>query len=101
MTKESQRRAVANQRKRMRDKGYERYEVKGPKSDKLLVRKIVEKLASTDPDAMRFREVAEKTVMPAGPSTKGDILRALQQGPRFPDDFDISREFTTGRDIEL
>ena len=100
MTKESQRRAVDNQRKRMRERGYERYEVTGPERDKDLVRSIVKTLAAGGPEAERLREQAKQANNPKR-STRGEFLRALQSGPRFPDDFDISREFTTGRDIDL
>ena len=97
MTKESQRRAVESQRQRMRDRGHERYEVIGPGRDKELVRNIVKTLAAGGPEAERLREQAKGATAPKK-STRGELLRALQSGPRFPDDFDISREFTTGRD---
>ncbi|MGH6873161.1 MAG: hypothetical protein ACREHE_16825 [Rhizomicrobium sp.] len=100
MTKESQRRAVDNQRKRMRQRGFERYEVIGPAGDKELVRGIVKTLAAGGPQAERLREQAKRTIAPKG-KTGADLYNALRQGPLFPDDFDISREFTTGRDVDL
>jgi hypothetical protein len=100
VTKESQRRAVDNQRKRMRERGYERYEVTGPGRDKELVRDIVKKLAAGGPEADRLREDVKQTVTPKRLTGAG-LYRALREGPLFPDDFDISREFTTGRDIDL
>ncbi|HEX3674656.1 MAG TPA: hypothetical protein VHU87_10315 [Rhizomicrobium sp.] len=100
MTKESQRRAVDNQRKRMTERGQCRYEVRGLASDKILVRKFAEKLAARDADSAKLREQVQETIAPKPPS-RGAIGRALRKAPHFPDDFDISREFTTGRDIEL
>ena len=100
MTRESQRRAVDNQRKRMAEHGKCRFEVRGLASDKMLVRKLAEKLAVGDVDAAKLRERMQESLAPR-PSSRGAIARALRQGPRLPDDFDISREFTTGREIKL
>jgi len=97
MTKASQRRAVDNQRKRMRERGHERYEVTGPGHDKALVREFVMTLAAGGPKAERLREQTKQMIAPKI-SSGAELLRALQSGPRFPDDFDISREFTTGRE---
>jgi hypothetical protein len=100
MTKESQRRAVSNQRKRMAERGQIRFEVRGLPGDKDLVRKFAQKLATGDSEAAKLRDQVRSTVAPTH-STGADLYRALRQGPLFPDDFDISREFTTGRDTDL
>ena len=55
MAQSSQRRAIANYRRRQRERGLCRYEVRGPESDKSLVRLIAARLASNDPDVQRLR----------------------------------------------
>ena len=61
MTQASQRRAVANNRRRLKDRGMARFEVRGLEADKELVRKLGKRLAADDADAQRLRaEMAQR-----------------------------------------
>ena len=56
-TPEAQRRAVRNHRRRMRDAGLDRFEVRGLLSDKALLRAIAKRLARGDLAAGKLREI--------------------------------------------
>src|SRR5947209_2067537 len=80
MAKTSQRRAVANHRRRLRERGMSRYEVRGLDSDKDLVRGFARRLAAGDAEAAKIRaEVAPRVVGDA--QRRGGILAALRQSP--------------------
>ncbi|HLK24975.1 MAG TPA: hypothetical protein VKT30_09980 [Caulobacteraceae bacterium] len=61
-TPEAQRRAVANHRRRMRDAGLDRFEVRGLLSDKPLLRAIAKRLARGDVAAGKLRAIFEAAV---------------------------------------
>lgn len=63
-TPEAQRRAVENHRKRMRDAGLDRFEVRGLMSDKALLRAIARRLARGDAAAGKLRAIFEIAVGP-------------------------------------
>lgn len=100
MTELSQKRAVANHRRRLRERGMSRYEVRGLDADKALVRDLAKRLARGDATALRLRaEVARKI---AGEQrARGGILAALRRSPLVGAEFHIEREAGHGRDSEL
>src|SRR5712691_10917133 len=62
MTKPSQKRAVANYRRRLRERGMSRYEVRGLDVDKELVRDVARQLAAGDAGAAGLRtELTRRT----------------------------------------
>ncbi len=100
MTKASQRRAIANYRRRLGERGMSRYEVRGLEADKELVRTVAKRLAAGDAAALRLRiELARKI---AGESSqRGGILAALRRSPLVGADLHIKRPVSHGREIDL
>jgi hypothetical protein len=98
---ESQKRAVASHRQRLKQRGFARYEVRGLAADKELVRKFAQRLAANDAEAERLRQEMAREVAPQEFRTGKDIWDALRRSPAVGLDLDIEREFTTGRDVEL
>ena len=99
MAKPSQRRRVANHRRR-RAQNMSRYEVRGLKRDKELVRHVARRLAAGDVAAERLRnELTEKTKKPQAP--RGSILAALRRSPLVGIDWEIERPIEYGREIDL
>ncbi|MFI5024849.1 MAG: hypothetical protein ACHQRJ_24775 [Alphaproteobacteria bacterium] len=100
MKADSQKRAVANHRRRLAERGMSRYEVRGLNADKEIVRSFAKRLALDDAAAAQLRaEVARKI---AGESRRrGHILAALRRSPLVGADLSAERERDGGRDIEL
>ena|SRR5712691_6769475 len=96
----SQKRALANHRRRLSEHGMSRYEVRGLEQDKQLVRKLAKRLAADDEDARRLRAEVTKQVEQKA-SQRGGILAALLRSPLAGSGIEIEREFATGRDIDL
>jgi hypothetical protein len=96
----SQKRAVAEHRRRLGEQGIERYEVRGSPKDKKLVREIAKKLSKEDVDTARLRAELERRFL-SKPLSGKEIWDALRRSPLAGLDLKIEREFTTGRDIDL
>jgi hypothetical protein len=100
MTQASQRRAVANHRRRLGERGMSRYEVRGLAGDKELVRTLARRLADKDPDAVRLRaDIAQH--LGDAPSRRGGVLAALRRSPLVGADLKVDRESSRGRDVDL
>jgi hypothetical protein len=100
MAQSSQRRAIANYRRRQGERGLCRYEVRGLDSDKALVRQIAARLATNEPDAQRLR--AELTQELVGERLGlGGIFAALRRSPMVGVELDLTRDVTDGRDLDL
>lgn len=100
MTEPSQKRAVANYRRRLGERGMSRYEVHGLDADKELVRNVARQLAAGDAAAARLRgELTRKTAGNEPP--RGGILAALRRSPLVGAGLQIEREVDYGRDTEL
>ena len=100
MTQASQRRAVANNRRRLKDRGMARFEVRGLEADKELVRKLAKRLAADDADAQRLRaEMAGR--VGSGEPRRGGIWAALRRSPAVGADLDLTREIVPERDVDL
>ncbi|HKM73041.1 MAG TPA: hypothetical protein VJX94_23765 [Stellaceae bacterium] len=100
MAQTSQRRAVANHRRRLAERGISRYEVRGLTKDKELVRKLAKRLAADDADAVRLRTEMLKQVSD-GPPGRGGIWAALRRSPAVGADLDLTREIVPERDVDL
>lgn len=97
---DAQRRAVENNRRRLREQGLDRFEVRGLSSDKALLRAIAQRLASNDEAGARLRAEITARISPS-PDQRGGVLRALRQSPLVDADLDLDRETTAGRDLDL
>ena len=100
MAQASQRRAVANHRQRLAERGISRYEVRGLAKDKELVRKLAKRLSADDADAARLRAEIIKQVSDQ-PPTRGGIWAALRRSPAVGADLDLTRERVPERDVDL
>jgi len=96
----SQRRAVANHRRRLAEQGISRYEVRGLAKDKQLVRKLAKRLAADDAEAARLRTEVSKQVSDEPPRRRG-IWAALHRSPAVGADLDLTREIVPERDMDL
>jgi hypothetical protein len=96
----SQKRAVANHRRRLGERGLARYEVRGLEQDKELVRQLAKRLAANDHKAAQLRaDIVRETR--SEPTRKGGIYAALRRSPAVGADLDLSREIVSERDIDL
>ena len=100
MSKPSQRRAVANFRNRLVEKGLSRFEVTGRDADRELVRSLARRLADGGPESERLRAVVRRTLGDE-PPTKGGVLRALMDSPLIGSELDLSRPREEGRKVEI
>ena len=100
MSRSSQRRAVANFRNRLAEKGLVRFEVTGRGSDRELVRALARRLAEGGPESDRLRAVVNQTIG-CLPPTKGRILRALLASPLVGSELDLSRPREEGRWVDI
>jgi hypothetical protein len=66
-TPEAQRRAVENNRRRMREQGLDRFEVRGLTRDKALLRAVAKRLARGDTASGKLRIIIEAVVAPPAP----------------------------------
>ena len=94
MVQASQRRAVADHRRRLAERGISRYEVRGLAKDKELVRKLAKRLSADDADAARLRAEIIKQVSDQPPTRGG-------RSPAVGADLDLAREIVPERDIDL
>ena len=96
----SQKRAIKNYRKRLRNRGMARFEVLGLDGDRDLIRSLARRLAEDGPDASRLRAVVSQTIS-GEPPRKGGILAALRRSPLVGADITSVRRFEAGRKVEL
>src|SRR5262245_10657622 len=100
MSNISQRRALNNYRKRLREHGMSRFEVLGLSSDRELIRSLATRLAANGTEAPRIRAVV-RGALSGEPGQKGGILRALRRSPLVGADLNLARPFTVGRKVDL
>jgi hypothetical protein len=100
MAKSAPLRAVERNRKRMREKGISRFEVRALDRDKALIRKVAKRLAAGDADARKLRtDLQQKVEAAAG--ERGGIWRALRRSPLVGSGVEFRREVSDGRKIDL
>jgi hypothetical protein len=97
----SQKRAIAEHRRRLGEQGIDRYEVRGLVQDKELVRKFARRLAMNDAEAARLRAEVAQRVRPHPLLSGKDIWDALRRSPAVGADLDLSREIVPERDVDL
>lgn len=100
MAKTSQHRAVANNRKRLKERGMSRYEVRGLESDKALVRLFAKRLSERDATAQHLREAIEKGIAEK-PESRGQIYAALRRSPLVGVGLNLERMQVPPREIDL
>ena len=96
----SQRRALANYRKRLKQNGLARFEVLGLDADRDLIRTLARRLADNGPDSSRIRAAVRCTMAGEVP-IQGGILSALRRSPMVGADLDIRRTSGADRRIDL
>jgi hypothetical protein len=100
MANPAQKRAVANYRRRLAERGVSRYEVRGLEQDKQLVRKLAGRLAERDAGAMRLRAALTEAIGEGQPSGR-QIWEALRRSPLVGADLDLERAIVPPREIDL
>ncbi len=100
MADTAQKRALKNYRQRLNDKGISRFEVLGLDSDRELIRALAKRLAQNDGTAARLRADVLRSIT-GEPPPKGGILAALRQSPLVGAELDLTRDITSGRNIDL
>jgi hypothetical protein len=98
MSETSQIRALKNYRQRLSQRGMARFEVLGLDTDRELIRSLARKLAESGPEAKKIRTTLHSSIKAEAPK-KGGILAALRRSPMA--EIKITREFTSGRKIDL
>lgn len=101
MTSNSQRRAIDAHRRRLAERGFGRFEVRGLEADKELIRGIARRLATNDDEASALRTDLAQRVSSSEPPRVGGVLAALRRSPMVGAGLDFVREDTLGRDAGL
>ena len=96
----SQKRAIDNHRKRLKQRGMARFEVLGLDADRELIRSLAKRLADNGPDSARIRAAVRLTVS-GEPPKKGGILKALRRSPLVGADLNLKRPVVAGRKVDL
>jgi hypothetical protein len=100
MSNTSQKRALSNYRKRLKQRGMARFEVLGLDADRELIRSLARRLADNGPDSARIRATVRRTVS-GEPPRKGGILSALRRSPLVGADLNLKRPVVAGRKVDL
>lgn len=87
----SQSRALANHRRRLRKRGFSRYEVRGLSADKELVRSLAKRL-SRDARAAELRQEVARKIAEHQPLRKGGVLAVLRRSPLVGSELKVERE---------
>jgi hypothetical protein len=96
----SQRRAIDNYRKRLKQRGIARFEVLGLDTDRELIRSLARRLADNGPESVRIRATVRRAVS-GEPPNKGGILNALRRSPLVGADLNLKRPVVAGRKVDL
>lgn len=96
----SQKRALANYRSRLTQRGLARFEVLGLDADRDLIRSLARCLAEGGPEAEQVRAVVTRTVSGELPKT-GGIVAALRRSPLVGANLDVTRPHETGRRVDV
>ena len=100
MGKPSQKRASAQYRSRLAERGMARFEVLGRDADRDLIRTLARRLAAGDAEAARLRAAVDQTIGGEPPRT-GGILAALRRSPLVGAGIGFDRPREDGRMVEL
>lgn len=100
MANPAQKRALRTDRQRLSHQGLARFEVLESDSDRDLIRSLAKRLARNDSEAARLRTELRRSLSDHPPA-RGGILATLRASPLVGADLDLTREITSGRDIDL
>ena len=100
MSYTSQKRALSNYRKRLKQRGMARFEVLGLDADRELIRSVARRLADNGPESARIRATVRRTVS-GEPPNRGGILSALRRSPLVGADLNLKRPVVAGRKVDL
>jgi len=100
MSNTSQKRALSNYRKRLKQRGMARFEVLGLDADRELIRSLARRLADNGPESARIRATVRRTVS-GEPPNRGGILSALRRSPLVGADLNLKRPVVAGRKVDL
>jgi hypothetical protein len=100
MSNTSQKRALSNYRKRLKQRGMARFEVLGLDADRELIRSVARRLADNGPESARIRATVRRTVS-GEPPNRGGILSALRRSPLVGADLNLKRPVVAGRKVDL
>jgi hypothetical protein len=100
MSNPSQKRAVHNYRKRLKQRGMVRFEVVGLDADRELIRSLAKRLADDSPDSARIRAAVGRSVS-GEPPKRGGILNALRRSPLVGAELNLARPATADRKVDL
>jgi hypothetical protein len=95
-----QKRALANYRKRLTQRGMARFEVLGLSTDRELIRSLARQLAEDNPQSEQIRASVHRSLQPQPPN-KGNILAALRRSPLVGADLNLARPHIEARKIDL
>lgn len=95
-----QKRALANYRKRLSQRGMARFEVLGLSTDRELIRTLARQLAEDNPEAQQIRASVHRSLQPEAPN-KGNILAVLRRSPLVGTDLNFARPQIDPRKIDL
>ncbi|MCP3386014.1 hypothetical protein NLM31_37100 [Bradyrhizobium sp. CCGUVB4N] len=100
MSKNAQKRAIANYRSRLTKRGIVRFELQALETDRDLIRALARKLSEEGPEAGNLRRTVQQAVS-GEPSKPGGILNALRRSPLVGADLDLTRPREEGRKVDL
>ena len=97
MPSNSQRRAIEAHRRRLAERGLDRFEVRGLEADKQLIRDIARRLAANDEAARALRADLTQQLTDGEPLQVGGILAALRRSPLVGSNLELAHKETPGR----
>lgn len=100
MGNRAQKRAIANYRSRLTDRGIVRFELQAFETDRDLIRTLARKLVEEGPAAGQIRRTVQQAVS-AEPRKPGGILAALRRSPLVGAGLDLTRPHEEERKIDL
>ncbi|HJZ69626.1 MAG TPA: hypothetical protein VKF81_15990 [Blastocatellia bacterium] len=99
MSDTSQKRALRNYRRRLKQRGLARFEVLAPEADRDLIRSIAKRLAEDDKEAAKIRAAVRDTTTTI--AEKGGILAALRRSPLVGAELQLTRGVARSRKVDL
>jgi hypothetical protein len=96
----AQKRAIANYRSRLTERGIVRFELQAFETDRDLIRTLARKLVEEGPDAGHIRRILQQAVSGEA-RARGGVLAALRRSPLVGADLDLTRPREEGRTVDL
>ena len=100
MGNRAQKRAIANYRSRLTERGIVRFELQAFEADRDLIRTLARKLVEEGPAAGQIRRTVQQAVS-GEPRKPGGILAALRRSPLVGTGLDLTRPREKERKLDL